>query len=839
MALNEFGAGFKIWAKDFASGVFGQVGKNFSAMSKQAENDAARMSAGLARIGKGAALMGAGFTLVKPMELAVRESSRLNKALAEVSTLTNEATFPLSQMKDLVKETAEQYGQESTIQAKALYQTISAGYGEAEQAAKMLETANKLAVGGVTEVDNAVDGLTNIMNTYKSANLEALDVSDAMFVAMKEGKTTIGELSSQIGRVAPGAEAMGIKFDEVLASISAVTSKGIDTAQTVSGLAAALGNINKPSKDAADEAKRLGIQFNAAALRSKGLKGFLDSITGSAKYNQDTMAKLFGSIEAFKTMTALSANESEKFNDVLAKMETRVGATDTAVAKMEKTFDHQAKRFKIIRQNILATIGDTVESMLAPVVKFLNMAGSAINKFINTLPPGVRKTIVGIVGGFGAFIGMAGGILVLSGAMKVLGVSIKGTILGFVKMMAVLVPVAILLAGMGVSVYAMYRAFKKNTGGITTDWQTMAKRVGLAWQGMMKIISGDSFSDELNKQLDQAENSGVRRFLYGFENFAERMRALWRGITVGFERGVDRLAQSSGMQRLKDSIQSIVYMFSSAGADSDIDILKRWEKQGEATGEKLASFGEVAFQAASNVLQLTREFLNFMSKVDVKSMKQGLDGLVETFSGMQYALVKVGELFQMIWKLVGSAVSGIQIFGAAVAEVLGMLVTGDFSQGMVETEKRVKEFDKIWNPEKYPEMRVAISPNITAGLGRREEDTRNGGLQRPPVMPMAVNVVQGLRDMQAENLKERQQALIKFVEGSEEMKRKGKDVEFSDLNQREQELVVQAIKDLGAKIDAMANRPINLELDGEKVAEQLKQTDTAQGVRDFSGSYGY
>lgn len=821
MALNEFGAGFKIWAKDFASGVFGQVGKNFSDMSKQAESDANRMSAGLARIGKGVSMLGAGFAIIKPMEIAVRESSKLNAALAEVSTLTDEATFPMGQMKDLVKSTAEQFGQGSTLQAKALYQTISAGYGEAETAAKMLKTANKLAVGGVTEVETAVDGLTNIMNTYSKANLDATDVSDAMFVAMKEGKTTIGEISSKIGAVAPGAEAMGIAFDEVLGTIAAVTSKGIDTSATVSGMAAALGNINKPTNDAKTEAKRLGIEFSAAALRAKGLSGFLDGITKSAKYNDDTMSKLFGSIEAFKVMTALSSNESAKFNDVMSKMRERAGSTDAAVQKMEATFDHQAKRFKTIRENILASIGDTVESLMAPVLKVMNGVGVGIGKFIDSLPPNIRKTIVGITGGFGAMIGMAGGIMVLSGAMKILGVSVKGMVLGFIKMIAILLPVTILLGGLGVSVYSLYRAFKKNTGGISTDWTGMTKKVGLAWRGMMELMSGDSvmFSKSLQKELDRTENVGVRGFLHGFENSMRKIGALWEGIVVGFDRGVDRLASSSAMQRMRDAVQGIVNIFSGSGEENDIEILKRWETQGEATGEKLASFGEIALQAAGNILDLTKNFIDFLGNMDVDKVKLTIDSLISTFDGMSFALEKVGVLLRFIWKSIATAVTGVQFLGAALGELMAMFVSGDFSQGMPAAQKYASEFDKIWNPEKYEQKGAMVNMPRPAFTG--------------------FNAVQGMRDIQVNSLKDRQQELINFVEKGEKMQRGGKDVSFGDLKKNEQEQVVRAIMELSQKIEKLSNRPINLELDGESIAKSVKNSDEAQGTREFSGAFGF
>ena len=820
MALNEFGAGFKIYAKDFASGIFGRVGKNFSAMSKKAESDAGRMSAGLARIGKGMALAGAGFAITKPMQIAVRESSVLNKALGEVSTLTNEATFPLAKMKDLVKDTAAQYGQDATIQAKALYQTISAGYGEASQAARMLETANKLAVGGVTEVNTAVDGLTNIMNAYKSSNLDAMNVSDAMFVAMKEGKTTIGELSSYIGNVAPQADAMGIKFDELLGTISSVTSVGISTSQAVSGMAAALGNLSKPTGDATKEAKRLGIAFNAKTLRKLGLKGFLDSITSSAKFNKDSISKLFGSIEAFKTMTALTANESEKFNDVMEKMGAKVGSTDAAVEKMEATFDHQANRFRTINKNIMESIGDAIEGVLAPVLKVFNRTGIAINNFIDTLPPGVKKTIVALTGGFGAFIGLAGGIMVLSGAFSILGISLKATIFGFLKISAAMIPVTILMAGLGVSVYAMYRAFKKNTGGVSKDWGGMTKKIALAWKGMMTIISGEKFSDEVISQLGKTENSGVNRFLIGFYNFSEKLSAMWSGVITGFERGVDRLSESSAMRGLKESIRNIVLMFKGTGEGNDENILKKWELQGETTGERLAAFGEIALHTASNVLWLSKQFGTFVSKLDVKAIKSGLDGLVTTFEEMSFAIGKIGSALKIVWKLTATVINGFQFLGAIGGEFTAAVMSGDFSQGFEASKKYKAEFSKIWNPEKNVEPASMVA-------------------QRGGFLGVTQGGSKAVSDLRIKELKARGDRLNEFVETGTTMKLGGKDVQFRDLNKKDQASVVRAINELGKQIEMLASRPIKMEMDGETVAEKIKDSDEANGIRDLDPAFGF
>ena len=672
MAMNEFGAGFKIYAKDYASGVFGKVGKNFSNMSSKADSDAKRIQAGMMRIGKGMGLIAAGFGIVRPLQVALREATKLNKALAEVATLTDEATFPVAKMKDLVKDLSAEYGDESVTQAKALYQTISAGYSDAADAAAMMTTANKLAVGGVTDVATAVDGLTNVMNTYSAANLESLDVSDAMFIAMREGKTTIGELASQIGRVAPGAEALGIKFDELFAAISAVTSKGINTAQTSSGLAAAMANVVKPTADATKEAKRLGIEFSAASLRSKGLSGFLDSITQSAKFNDDTISKLFGSIEAFKVMTALTSNESEKFNAVMEKMAQRAGSTAAAVAKMEKTFEHQSKRMKQITNNLLTSVGDTVESIIAPILRFVNWVTSGITKFFESLPEGARKAIVSVVGAFGGLVGVAGVIMVVTGALSMLGIGLTSILLLFGKLLLFAVPLTVLFAGLGIAAYSAYRAFQKNTGGISDSWEDMLKKVKLAWGGMMAIIKGEPLDEELKKQLTRAENQGVLRFLKGFERFVEKVKTFWRGLVAGFEAGVDQLAESAAMKKLQGAIDGVVAMFTGEGKDTDPKVLKQWEEQGMKTGQRLAQLGEIALNALAAIVNFGKWFASVISQITAGDIVGVINGAITSFEGLWAVLKEVAMVLGIIFKLISSVINLIQTVGAVIGDFLGM-----------------------------------------------------------------------------------------------------------------------------------------------------------------------
>lgn len=849
MAMNEFGAGFILTATDHASRIFGSVGRNFSLMAKKAEGDSRKLQSGLMRIGKGMALIATGFGMTKPLHIAVTESSALNQALAEVTTLTDEATFPLGRMKELTKDLASGYGQDAQLQAKALYQTISAGYGDAAEASKLMTQANKLAVGGVTDVTSAVDGLTNVMNTYSAAELEASDVSDAMFVAMKEGKTTIGELSNFIGRAAPGAEALGIKFDELFASIAAITSKGINTSQTVSGIAGAMANITKPTADATDEAKRLGIEFSAAALRSKGLKGFLDSITESAKFNDDTISKLFGSIEAFKVMTALTSNDSKKFNDVLAKMADRAGATDAAVSKMENTFAHQAARTRQVTKNFMASIGDTVEEIAAPILKGINNTIGKIAAIFESLPPGAKKTIVGITGAIGGLVAMTGAVMVLSGAMKMLGISVFGMVGAFAKMLLIGAPLLLLVGGLGMAAYAAYKAFRRNTGGITDSWGDMVKKIKLGWGGILSIIKGESdFPKEIGDQLMLSENKGVRNFLDGFYRMVQKAKALWSGIVKGFETGVDRLSESSSLKKLRRMIESVISMFTGEGRDTDPAVLKEWEQKGASTGERLAQLGEIALDAVAKMVDFGKEFAKLIGGITADDVNDAINTTVSTFRTLWDVLKGIADALVLIYKIGSTVVNGIQLLGAGLGDIFGFVgasisLKGDVDEAMKSgdprairaalgrqqefmkgphmqgTEEQWKDLVNLWSEEE---------PGMQAGLPQRRRAEKTG-------------VVWERKMETREDLVGARESILQWMNAStkEWREKHPESKSFGEMPVMERAKYEAELQRLERMIKEMSSRPIRVEIDGEAVANSVRNSDSSKGVRDLDESFGF
>ena len=299
------------------------------------------------------------------------EAKEFGAAIGEVSTLLDDLT-QMPRIESEARALAQQFGGTATSQAKAFYQAISAGAANAADATDILTAANRLAVGGVTDVETAVDGLTTLINSYGMETSQATQVSDALFVAMRAGKTTIGEMSDAVGRVSALASSAGVELDELLSATAALTAGGIKTTEAMSGMKAMLSNILKPSQDARDTAEALGIAFDGQALQAQGLQGFLENLIDKTGGSQEAMVRMFGSVEALNTVFALTGGGAETFADTMESMGDKAGQTEIAFDKMSNTMDFKLEQLSGKFGTARIAAGEFFLELLEPHVDQLN-----------------------------------------------------------------------------------------------------------------------------------------------------------------------------------------------------------------------------------------------------------------------------------------------------------------------------------------------------------------------------------------------------------------------------------------------------------------------------------
>jgi TP901 family phage tail tape measure protein len=330
-------------------------------------------------------VLAAGYVSVQTAMSAVTMARDFSAAMAETSTLIDGTAQEMSVLEASARSMAREFGGSATSQVQAFYQAISAGAGSVEQASVLLDAANKLAVGGVTDVTTGVDVLTTAVNAYGPSVLSAADASDALFVGMKAGKTTIGELSAALGNILPLSSALGVSFDETVAATAALTTQGLTTAQSVTGLRAAMTAVTGPTKQAAELAKALGIEFNSSALKSKGLATFLNDVIAKTGGSADAMRALFGSVEATTAVLALAGGGSAALATTLEAMEAKAGSADAAFEKISANLNERLNVQMAILADAALTVGQAILSVAVPAIEAATRTAALLSQNLDTV----------------------------------------------------------------------------------------------------------------------------------------------------------------------------------------------------------------------------------------------------------------------------------------------------------------------------------------------------------------------------------------------------------------------------------------------------------------------
>jgi TP901 family phage tail tape measure protein len=289
--------------------------------------------------------------------------AQFESALSEVSTLVDTSKVSMEGLGQEVRRLTQEFGGDHVTQARALYQTISAGYADAADATHLLTVANKLSLGGVTDVTTAVNGLTTVLNAFSMGAKGAEDAADVMITTMRLGKTTIPELSDFMFQAAPAAAALGVGFDKLSAGVVSLTLQGMPTSVAMTRIRASLDSLVRPSKEMTAAWHALGFKSGTAAIKSLGFEGALRKLFARTKGDAGELLKLLGSSEAVGAALVIGGTGAKAFDDSLAEIRKSAGATDQAAAKMQQTINVQLAQMKARANDAMITIG----GVLAPV----------------------------------------------------------------------------------------------------------------------------------------------------------------------------------------------------------------------------------------------------------------------------------------------------------------------------------------------------------------------------------------------------------------------------------------------------------------------------------------
>ena len=408
--------------------------------------------------------------------------------MSNVATLADTTAVSMEQLSRQAIDASNATGVTAKEIAQGAYMALSSGIDTANAMGYITEAA-KAAKAGQSDLNTVVNGSTSIMNAWKVSSDNAKSVFEKLLVAQDKGKTTLGEISAQIGQITGIAPQLNMSLDETLAAVSALTKNGVQTSSAITGLRAVLSNVLKPTKEASDAAKALGLEFNAAALQSKGLTGFLEDVLKKTGGSSEQLAKLFGSVEGLAQIMLLGGSAAGDYADALEAMENSTGKLDKAFSTVT---DNSAARLSM-SLNKLKNNAIEFGQTLSPYIDLASESLGKLSDRISALSEDEQKSLLQTA------LWTAGGLKAISMLSKMVAtIKVMGTAAGPVGMAAAAVTA---LVG---AIVAVNRAVENNS--IDAAWKRFSEAANANVTGSMNAIitSGNIDTTQAEAALTQA-----------------------------------------------------------------------------------------------------------------------------------------------------------------------------------------------------------------------------------------------------------------------------------------------------------------------------------------------
>lgn len=297
---------------------------------------------------------------------STREFLQFESQMGEVfSILPGISETAMSEMQADVLAFSQDVGRTSDETIPALYQALSSGVPQSN-VFDFMKIASDAALGGVTGLETAVDGITSVINAYGLEMISAQEASDLMFTATVGGKTTFDELSRSMYNVIPTASSLKLEFGNVTAALATMTAAGTPTAVATTQLRQLLVELSQAGGKASETFREMaGVTFVEFIAQGGNLQQALQLMEQAAADGDVRLSDLFSSVEAGNAAMGLTGESTAKFSAELDAAASSAGATADAAAVMSDTGQQAINELKAAFEGLQITVGES----LAPTVK--------------------------------------------------------------------------------------------------------------------------------------------------------------------------------------------------------------------------------------------------------------------------------------------------------------------------------------------------------------------------------------------------------------------------------------------------------------------------------------
>lgn len=417
---KEQTAVFRIEALDGASKVLKQVDASLSRMGKATADVGKAMTLGIT-----APLTAFGVN-------AVRVGAEFEKSMNMVQAATGASAEEMQKLNALAK----QLGAETTFSAgqagEAMEALGKAGFSPAQIEAGALAETMKLAATEGMDLADSAEIIAQSMGAFGLSAEDTGRISDALAGASTASTASVTSLSQALAQVGTVANSVGLSIEETTGALALMAAKGIQGSDAGTSLKTLLARLQPTTEAAADEMKKLGLNFvnaNGEFVSIAEVAGQLQTKMAGLSEAQRASAlqTIFGSdaVRAANILYQGGAAGIEKYTEAARDKQAAEKLSESATKGVGGAIEQM--------KGALETLSLEVFEVMAPyVVEAANALQGLFAQF-SKLSPEMKKMIVvgaGIASALGPVLVVVGSVVSAIGSIAGAIGAVSGVVAG-------------------------------------------------------------------------------------------------------------------------------------------------------------------------------------------------------------------------------------------------------------------------------------------------------------------------------------------------------------------------------------------------------------------------
>ncbi|EAC2928454.1 phage tail tape measure protein [Listeria monocytogenes] len=450
------------------------------------------------------------------------EVTEINSLLRESGESAKEFGDRYTQVFDYAQKDSVKYGVASEQTMLGMKEMVKKGYDINQTMASMPAIFNAARASG-DEFETVMTVTTSTLEQFgmisKDTNKQmeyTNKVADVLTYVADKTAAGFSDMGTAMNYVGPISHSLGYSLTDTAAAVGLLSNRGIEGQKAGTGLRGMLTSLLKPSKQAAEAMKSVGLKIEDSNGNMKSLPTLLDDINDKTKKMTKTqknsfLTMIFGRepLSAVNTLLEAGGDSLRKYSKGADEAN---GYTKQVADNMRKAGKFGVDQFKASLEVLEQNVGQKLMPALTPIIEWAN---KMIDKF-NDLSGAQQQSIIkwaGVIAAAGPMLMIGGKLVSMTGGL------IKG-FAGFGKILGLGSKLAPLAAGFGATTTAV-EGTSLAAAGLAGSFGALPAIIGLAGAA---LLGAGIYA--LDKHISKIEESKERVKTWGYDIGAEADKSM-------------------------------------------------------------------------------------------------------------------------------------------------------------------------------------------------------------------------------------------------------------------------------------------------------------------------